>query len=116
MTKKLINQDPFSNGTEHMAFETYNCKKCIKSSEPRYDTKYDGLTWYTNRGEDGLPKCSIQRDIVTRMFNNDPIKEETVNICREFTLYGVLCPYIKTEYPKNKKTKKTDKNQTTLEL
>lgn len=112
--KKLVNKDPFSNGTEHMKFETYNCDKCIKSSEPRYDTKYDGLTYYTNRREDGLPKCSIQRDIVTRMFNNKPIKEETIKICEEFTLHGVLCPYIKKEYPK-KKTKQ-DINQTTLEL
>lgn len=98
MTRKLIDRDPFSNGTEHMAFETYNCNKCIKSSEPR-----EGGAHYTNADENNMPKCSIQRDIVTRMFNNEPIKEETVKICREFSLYGVLCPYLKTEYPKKKK-------------
>ena len=113
MSKKLIGEDPFHSGTEHMAFETYNCDKCVKSSEPRI-SKEDGLTYYINQREDGLPKCSIQRDIVTRMFSNKPIKEETVKICEEFTLYGVLCPYIKTEYPKKKA--KQDNNQTKLEL
>ena len=106
--KKLVNKDPFHSGTEHLAFETYNCEKCIKSSEPR-----DGGAHYTNADENNMPKCSIQRDIVTRMFNNEPIKEETVKICNEFTLYGVLCPYMKTE---RKKYIKKDKNQTTLEL
>ena len=107
--KKLIDKDPFSSGTEHLAFETYCCEKCIKSSEPR-----DGGTRYTNADENNMPRCSIQRDIVLRAIGNEPIKEETVKICNEFTLYGVLCPYMKTEYPKKKA--KQDKNQTTLEL
>lgn len=107
MSKKLVNQDPFSNGTEHLAFETYNCDKCIKSSV----LKKDQIS-YTNADENNMPKCSIQRDIVTRMFNNEPIKEETIKICEEFTLYGVLCPYMKTEYQKKKA--KQDKNQTEL--
>lgn len=101
MSKKLINKDPFHSGEEHRMFEAYNCKQCVKSSEPRI-SEADGLTYYTNKREDGLPKCSIQRDIVTRMFLNEPIKEETVKICNEFSLYGVLCPYMKTEYPKHK--------------
>ena len=111
MAKKLINRDPFSNGTEHDRFEAYNCDQCIKSSEPRID-EHDGLTYYTNKREDGMPKCSIQRDIFIRMFSKEPIKEETVKICNEFSRYGVLCPYMKTEYPKHKA--KVDQSQLTL--
>lgn len=105
---KKVDKDPFSNGTEHMRFETYNCDRCIKSSE----LKKDGT--YSNCDADNMPKCSIQRDIVKKMFFNVPIKEETVKICNEFSLYGVLCPYLKTEYPKKKA--KQDNNQTKLEL
>ena len=99
MTK--VNQDPFSNGSEHRAFEAYCCDKCIKSSEPRNGG--DGLVKYINEREDGMPKCSIQRDIVVRMFCDEPIKQKTIDICRDFTLHGTLCPYIKTERPKRKK-------------
>ena len=105
---KKVNQDPFHSGTEHLEFETYNCDKCIKSSV----LKKDQIS-YTNADENNMPKCSIQRDIVTRMFCNEPIKEETVKICNEFTLYGVLCPYMKTE---RKKYIRKIKNQTELEL
>lgn len=112
MKRVLIDKDPFSNGSEYMRFETYNCDQCIKSSEP----KANG-TKYTNSDKDNMPKCPIQRDIVTRMFTKKPIYKETVTICEEFILYGVLCPYMKTErkkYPK--KSKKQDTNQTTLEI
>lgn len=108
---KKVNQDPFSNGSDHRAFEFYCCDKCVKSSEPRDGG--DGLVKYTNEREDGMPKCSIQRDIVLRMFSNEPINQRTIDICRDFVLHGTLCPYIKTE--RKKYTKKV-KNQTTLEL
>ena len=108
MGRKLTNRDPFSNGTEFTWWEHNNCGKCIKSSEPR-----DEGTRYTNATEDNMPKCSIQRDIVTRMFCNDPIKEETVRICNAFTMRGELCPYLQTE---RKKYQKKDKQQTTIEL
>ena len=111
--KKLIDRDPFSNGTELMRFETYNCDKCFKSIKSSKPIK--NRLSFTNCNKDGLPKCSIQRDIVTRMFCNEPIKEATVKICNEFSLHGVLCPYMKTEYPK-KKSNKIDKNQTQIEL
>lgn len=110
--KKLVNQDPFSNGSEHRAFEAYCCDKCIKSSEPRDGG--DGLVFYTNQREDGMPKCSIQRDIVTRMFCDEPIKQETIDICNEFVLHGVLCPYMKTE--RKKYAKKQPSNQEKLIL
>lgn len=109
MSKKLINKDPFHSGMEYLKFEAYNCGQCVKSSEPK-----DGGVRYTNADKDNMPKCSIQRDIVTRMFLNEPIKEETVKICNEFSLYGVLCPYMQTEYPKHKTKTKVDKSQMTL--
>lgn len=109
--KKLVNKDPFSNGSEHRAFEAYCCDKCIKSSEPRDGG--DGLVFYINQRDDGMPKCSIQRDIVLRMFSNEPINQRTIDICRDFILHGTLCPYMKTE--RKKYTKKV-KNQTLLQL
>lgn len=109
--KKLVDKDPFSNGSEHRAFEAYCCEKRIKSSEPRDGG--DGLIKYINEREDGMPKCSIQRDIVLRMFSNEPIKQETIDICREFIMHGTLCPYMKTE--RKKYTKKVN-NQTALQL
>ena len=47
--KKLIEQDPFSNGTAHMMFEEYNCDKCIKSSV----LKKDQIS-YTNADENNM--------------------------------------------------------------
>ena len=106
---KKINKDQFSNGTDFMIFEDYNCNKCIKASQPR-----DGGTRYTNADKHNMPnKCSIQRDIIIRMFSNEPIKQKTIDICNDFTLRGILCPYLKTE---RKKYPKKYKNQTTLEL
>jgi len=109
MKRVLIDKDPFSNGTEHMRFEEYNCNKCVKSSEP----KANG-TKYTNSDKDNMPKCPIQRDIVTRMMSNKPIYKETATICTEFILYGVLCPHMQTEYPKKKHTKKSPEGQLNL--
>lgn len=108
---KKVNEDPFSNGSDHRAFEVFNCDKCVKSSEPRDGG--DGLVKYINEREDGMPKCSIQRDIVLRMFSNEPIKQKTIDICRDFILHGTMCPYMKTE---RKKYKKKVENQTTLQL
>lgn len=111
MNRAKVNKDPFSNGTEYMIFEERCCNKCIKSSEPRDGG--DGLTHYTNQREDGMPRCSIQRDIMTRMFCNDPIKHETIDICNNFNRHGTLCPYMKTE---RKKYEKKIENQTILQL
>lgn len=98
---KKVNKDPFSNGTDFSVFEHYNCNKCIKSSQP----KEDGT--FTNADKNNMPnKCSIQRDIVIRMFSNEPIKQKTIDICENFTLKGVLCPYIKTERKKVMKKRK----------
>lgn len=69
---------------------------------------------YTNADDDNMPKCSIQRDIVTRMMCDQPIKQETIDICNNFVLHGTLCPYRKTERPKRKQ--KVINNQTQIEL
>ena len=108
MKTTKVNKDPFSNGEEHRIWEHYNCDRCIKSSQP-----VDGGMRYTNADENNMPKCSIQRDIVTRMFCYEPIKQETIDICNNYILHGTLCPYMKTE---RKKYEKKAKNQTTLQL
>ena len=109
MKLKKVNQDPFSNGTEHMMFEEANCDRCIKASRPREDGAY------TNAGDDNMPnRCSIQRDIMTRMFSNEPIKQETIDVCMAFIFGRHLCPYRKNEWPKRKK--KEPINQQKLEL
>ena len=105
---KKIDKDPFSNGEELDRFEYKNCNRCIKASQPREDGTY------TNADKHNMPnKCSIQRDIIIRMFCNEPINERTIKVCYDFTLHGILCPYLKTE---RKKYPKRYKNQTTLEL
>ena len=107
---KKVNRDPFSSGTEHMRFEEYNCDKCVKSSEP-----IEGGLRYTNSDKDNMPRCGVQRDIVIRMFGDTPINQRTIRICEEFTLHGVLCPYLKTEWPKRKR-KRMMKGQLALGL
>lgn len=105
---KKVNKDPLSNGTEFMMFEERCCDKCIRASQQREDGTF------TNADKDNMPnKCAIQRDIVTRMYCDEPINERTVQICHDFTLHGVPCPYMKTE---RKKYAKKIKNQLRIEL
>lgn len=85
-----VNQDPFSNGTEHLRFEEMNCDKCIKNSH----ITDDGLGYTKVR-------CAIQRDIFTRMYCNEPIAKRTIDICR-----SGHCPYLKENWPKRRKTEK----------
>ena len=109
---KKVNQDPFSNGSEHMMFECRCCDNCIKNSW--WDEKHEK---FVNADDKNQPKCSIQRDIVTRMVCDEPIKQKTIDICRDFILHGVLCPYMKTERKKyGKKYEKKVENQTALQL
>ncbi len=104
---KKVNKDPFSNGTEFVLFEDVCCDHCIKASKP----KGDGYT-FSNADEHNMPnRCSIQRDIITRMACNEPINQRTIDVCNDFTLKGIPCPYMKTE---RKKYAKKIKNQ--LEL
>jgi hypothetical protein len=106
---KKVDLDPFSNGTEHMMFEAENCDLCIKSSK----LKADGT--YTNCDKNNIPnRCSIERDIVLRMFCNEPISELTIMVCNNFIERGIKCPYMKTGWPK--KPKSQPKEQMKLEL
>lgn len=105
---KKVNEDPFHSGSEHMMFEHYNCDRCVKSSEP----KADGT--YTNATSDNMPKCSIQRDIFVRMICNEPIKRKTIDICKDFTLNGVLCPYLQTQRKRYDRKNRKDSNQLSL--
>lgn len=105
---KKVNLDPFSNGSEHVAFERYNCLRCVKSSEP----KVDGT--YTNATKDNMPKCSIQRDIVIRVMSDMPIKQKTIDICNDFINNGVLCPYLQMQRKRYNSRNKKDNNQLSL--
>jgi len=108
MKLKKVNRDPFSNGTEYMMFEERCCDRCVKHSHLRKegDTKWDDE--YTKI------VCAIERDILTRMYSNEPIKQETIDVCNNFIFHGTLCPYMKTERKKYKK--KDPINQQKLEL
>ena len=105
---KKVNKDPFSNGSEHLLFESQCYTKCVNDS---YWSKKLGS--FVNADDKNQPKCAIQRDIVTRMCCNEPINQRTIDICRDFILHGVLCPSMKTE--RNKYTKQV-KNQIILDL
>ena len=104
---KKVNKDPFSNGTEDMMFEDLCCSKCVKHSH----MKKEGDTMYEDKYTNVV--CSIERDIFTRMWCNEPINQRTVDVCYDFVMHGKLCPYMKTE---RKKYPKKDKQQTELEL
>ena len=80
---KLIDRDPFSNGTEHMRWEELNCDHCWKSSRLKDNEKE-----YTK------VKCAIQRDIFTRMMSNQPISQRTIDICSHAD-----CPYRQEQRP-----------------
>lgn len=95
---KLVNQDPFSNGTEHLRFEEMNCDKCIKSSH----ITADGLGYTKIR-------CAIQRDIITRMGCNEPIAQRTIDICR-----SGHCPFLRDTWPQRKRRPKHEHQETTL--
>ena len=98
---KMVNQDPFSNGTEYMIWEERNCDRCIKDSHMTKDQM-----GYTKI------KCSIQRDIITRMYSNEPIKQKTIDICNMRD-----CPSRKEHWPKRKKRARViPKEQLTLDL
>ena len=94
---KKVDKDPFSNGTEYMMFCEVCCDNCIKHSRLKRegDTKYEDE--YTKI------RCAIERDIITRMYSNEPISERTIKVCDDFTLKGVKCPYMVTERPKRAK-------------
>ena len=88
MTK--VNKDPFSNGTEYMMWEERNCDRCHKSSHLTKDQ-----TGYTKI------VCAIERDIINRMWSNEPIAQRTIDICNMTD-----CPYRKEKRSVRKKDEK----------
>lgn len=109
MPYKKLDQDPFSNGSEHSYFEEYNCLLCWKHSHLRLHKQGNGgYVEYTQI------ICSIERDIITRMSSNEPIKKKTIDICHDFLSRRQLCPYRQTR--RKYRPKKQPKNQTQIIL
>lgn len=93
-----VNIDPFSNGTDYMAWEERNCDRCWKSSHIKKgsDPDYPDYTPFI---------CAIQRDIFTRMVTDkQPISQRTIDICRK-----VNCPYRQEKKRKYEKYKNEPK-------
>lgn len=95
---KLVDKDPFSNGTEHGIWTTRNCDRCVKSAHYRGEDVC-GMDMYTKC------RCSIYRDIGTRMFSNEPIAQRTIDICQKRD-----CPF------RQERWKKYPKKELTLKL
>lgn len=92
---KMVDRDPFSNGTEYMIWEERNCDNCWKAS--RYKGESIAGAEYTKC------RCAIQRDIFTRMVTDkQPIAQRTIDICRTGK-----CPYRQERQKKYDRHKKT---------
>ena len=90
----------FSNGTEFIFFEDYNCSKCVKAS--RYNENKDEYTKF---------RCKVQEEIIKAAISDGMVSNRVADITHDFTLHGRNCKYLKTE---RKKYVKQNKNQ--LEL
>lgn len=90
MKLKKVNKNPFSNGTEFMIWTNYNCDRCWKQQP-----------FLENEQKYGKFRCSIQRDIITRMFTDKPIKQAVIDICAHKE-----CPYKKERRKYYKKKNK----------
>ena len=73
--------DPFSNGTEFAIWDAENCSLCVKASRYKGEA-VDGSADYT------VCRCAIQRDILNRMWSNEPISQRTIDVCNKRH-----CPY-----------------------
>ena len=94
--EKKVNIDPFSNGTEYMMWEERNCDRCWKAS--RYKGESIAGSEYTQC------HCAIQRDIISRMFSNEPISQRTIDICGKPD-----CPLRQEKRPRYEKYKNEPK-------
>jgi len=65
---KKVDKDPFSNGTEFMAWYDRNCDRCWKASV--YIEKENRYTPY---------RCAIQRDIEVRAAGGGLISQHTID-------------------------------------
>lgn len=91
-----VNIDPFSSGAEHDIWANRNCDRCVKASRYKGET-IDGVEFTKCR-------CAIQRDILTRMWSNEPISQRTIDVC------GMRdCPYRQEHHKKYEKHKNEPK-------
>lgn len=93
---KKVNIDPFSNGTAYEIWNEHNCERCVKAS--RYKGESIAGEEYTKC------RCSIQRDIFTRMYSNEAISQRTIDVCKMRD-----CPYRLEHYKKYDKYAKEPK-------
>lgn len=96
---KRVEQQLFSNGSEHCSWTEYNCVKCVKFS--RYNEKKDTYSQF---------RCSIDKDIQMQAAGI----VEDVNVKSAEAVKLAVCPYLETK--RKVKKKRVIKNQTMLEL
>lgn len=87
MKTKKVYKDPFYSGTDCYVWIMHNCERCWKQSKD--DTPIEKV------------RCSIERDILIRMVEDVPIKQETIDVCSRAD-----CPYRQEVRPKYKSKKK----------
>ena len=85
--KRMIDRDPFSNGTEYDSWTCINCDRCVKASVMKPDGSYT------------MMRCAVQRDIFARMYSDCSISQRSYDACQMRD-----CPYRMTE--RKKRTKK----------
>ena len=95
MAKKRTDYPTFSNGAEGMEWLAHNCERCIKAERPVIE--FRKIVGYVNKG-----RCRVNQEILDSMLTNGVTKRvnRIINTPR--------CPFIKTEWPKRRKT---DKNK-----
>ena len=87
---KKVDRDPSSSGSEYDWWAARNCDRCWKSSHIKKGSDPDNPD-YTK------VKCAIQRDIIDRMWGNEPIAQRTIDVCRKSD-----CPYRQEHRPTRK--------------
>lgn len=95
MAKKRTDYQAFSNGTEGMVWMGLNCDRCIKAEHPII--KFKVITGYANKG-----RCKVNKEILDSMLTNGVSRR--VNKIID----SPRCPFLKTEWPRHSKRRKTD--------
>lgn len=70
-----------------------NCDRCIKAERPII--KFKVLIGYANKG-----RCRVNKEILDSMMTNGVTKRV------HKIIGGAVCPFLKTEWPRRKKTEK----------
>lgn len=97
MAKKRTDYPGFSNGTEFMSWMGRNCERCIKAEHPIIKCKM--LVGYANKG-----RCKVNYEIMLASVTTGTVTKRVSKI-----IEGADCPFLKTEWPRRRKTEK-DKN------